>query len=82
MIVGDKVTWKSQSHGISKTKTGVVVVVIPKRTNPLSIDEVKKMQLCFEYGSMRDHESYLVKAGYRVYWPRVKHLEPAKGCKK
>jgi hypothetical protein len=79
MRVGDKVTWKSQSHGHSKTKTGIIIVVIPRRTNPLSIDEVKKMKLCFEYGSGRDHDSYMVKANNRVYWPRVKHLKRVKG---
>lgn len=30
IIVGDQVTWTSQSQGTAKTKTGVVLAVIPK----------------------------------------------------
>lgn len=74
IVLGDKVRFRSQSHGNYKTKTGTVVVVVPRHTNPLQMDTVKKMCLCYEYGSMRDHESYMVRVGYRVYWPRVKHL--------
>jgi hypothetical protein len=63
--VGDQVEWVSQADGWSRTKQGVIVEVIPagKRPNLRGA------------GSARKHESYLVRVGGRVYWPRVIHLK-------
>jgi hypothetical protein len=65
--VGDAVEWTSQSAGVTKTKRGEVeqVVAAYKRVN---------------FGGylrrrVRDHESYVVKANGRRYWPRVAHLK-------
>jgi len=77
--VGDTVTWTSQSGGRSKTKTGKVVVVVPRRRPLHSLemaDTSWKMGHFATYGT-RDHESYLVQVGRsnRLYWPLVKYLE-------
>jgi hypothetical protein len=63
--VGDLVVWDSQSDGKSRTKQGVIVEVIPpgKRPNLRGA------------GSARKYESYLVRVGGRIYWPRVIHLK-------
>ena len=64
--VGDKVSWTSQSAGVTKTKTGVVVEVLPAGCKTGR-----------KFGAPRDHESYLVKVGRseKLYWPRVCHLK-------
>ena len=73
--VGDKVRWTSQAGSYSKTKEGVVVIVIPENN---FVDH------WIPYGfkvdgalGRRKHESYLVRIGKRtnLNWPRVVHLE-------
>jgi hypothetical protein len=63
--VGDWVEWTSQSAGVSKRKCGEVVQVIAAGAFCRSVHGA---------GLCRDHESYVVKVGYRRYWPRVAHL--------
>ena len=62
--VGDIVTWTSQSAGSSTAKTGRVAEVVPAGLRP-------DLPNC---GWARAHESYIVVAGGRRYWPRVSHL--------
>jgi hypothetical protein len=79
VVVGSTVRWRSQSAGVWKEKQGDVVAAVPaggevndelarwargKITNP---------------GMPRDHESYVVRAGGRLYWPRVNGLELVAG---
>ncbi len=74
LTIGARVTWTSQSAGVTKTKAGVVEVVVPAGEKPAGIRNP---------GTSRDHVSYLVRADHgRLYWPRVKHLElaPATGA--
>lgn len=62
--VGDRVTWRSQAAGMWKEKDGEVVAVIPIGARP----QMKGV------GWKRDHVSYLVRAGGRLYWPRASAL--------
>jgi hypothetical protein len=75
--VGDKVEWTSQSGGITRTKRGVIVEVVPPRSNP-------RMTITGA-GMWRDHVSYAVRASVidgseaqkkrtKLYWPRVGSL--------
>ncbi len=63
--VGDPVIWTSQSAGTWKTKRGVVEMIVPAGKRP----EIRGA------GLPRDHESYVVRAGGRAYWPLVAKLE-------
>lgn len=66
--IGDRVTWSSQSAGIRKEKTGIVIALVSPGQVP---DGIRNP------GLSRDHVSYLIRAdGGRLYWPRVMHLRP------
>jgi len=65
IIVGDRVTWTSQSAGTVKTKTGEVVRVLQPGERPGWKNQ----------GASRDHVSYVVRVGRRLYWPRVSQLQ-------
>jgi hypothetical protein len=75
MKIGDRVTWTSQSGGYQKTKTGMIVAVVPAEINPeYHIPRGCRLRYpVFE----RDHESYLVKVTNQsyLYWPRVSGLK-------
>lgn len=70
--VGDEVTWTSQAAGSSKTKTGIIVALIPPR------GIIPKAVRPPGAGWPRNHESYVVQVGTQFYWPRVSHLLPAR----
>lgn len=63
--VGDKVQWRSQAGGYTKTKTGEIAVVVPAGERPTCVKEA---------GMPRDHESYVVRVGRTYYWPRASGL--------
>ena len=67
--VRDKVTWTSQAQGYTKKKTGIVVEIVFKNTYPETV---------LEYGTSRDHTSYVVQVGNKYYWPRVNYLKKVK----
>lgn len=78
---GDFVRWTSTSSGITRTKEGEIVRVIP----PNDVRAVPYDKLT-RAGLSRDHESYLVYASVleddgtkrtrkRYYWPVVRYLE-------
>jgi len=84
--IGDYVTWTSQSAGTTKTKAGSVVAIVPVGANP---DTVIAGDLWADhryrgfayvwtgsYGLPRNHESYLIAVGRKLYWPRVSLLQP------
>jgi hypothetical protein len=70
IIIGDRVTWTSQSAGIVKTKVGEVVRVLQPGERPGWKNQ----------GASRDHVSYVVRATHgKLYWPRVSQLQPCSG---
>jgi hypothetical protein len=73
--IGDKVQWTSQSAGYSKTKSGVIVAIVPIGYPPQA-SLLDNYELKSVPGMCRDHESYLVAVGKskRLYWPRVSNL--------
>jgi len=77
MDVGIQVEWTSQSAGVTKTKRGVIVAVVPPNQDAESCLPAGTKSNSISYGVPRDHESYLVQVGgsARLYWPRVKGLE-------
>jgi len=75
MNIGDKVVWESQGQGFTRQKVGEIVAVIPPRRNPnFHIPEGKWSFGGGSFGLPRNHESYLVAVGNRLYWPRVASL--------
>ena len=76
---GDQVTWTSQAHGSTKSKTGKVEQIVPRNTPVKTLtDELDAP------GYARDHESYLVRvpgktsrSKGKLYWPRAAALSPA-----
>ncbi len=64
--LGVEVTWTSQAGGHAKTKQGPIVEVVPRRKYPKS-----RVDGC---GMSRQHESYVVRVGNKLYWPRVSAL--------
>lgn len=78
---GDTVTWTSQAGGVSKSKSGVVVAVVPAKTLPSKAD-FPGLYRGVGIGSSRDHESYVVRvktglSATRDYWPRAAALSLA-----
>lgn len=76
--VGDAVQWTSQAGGYTKTKSGIIVAVVPAKESALNrIPEGFIKPAPQTVGGYRDHESYLVQVGRqrRLYWPRVANLE-------
>jgi hypothetical protein len=74
--VGDIVTWTSQAHGYSKTKTGKVIEVVEPRRDP-------KNRLRGA-GYWRPMKSYIVQVEYgvggrlkKLYWPVASLLKMA-----
>jgi hypothetical protein len=72
--VGDWVTWSSQSAGIRTTKTGQIRRVLRPGERPHWRGT----------GASRNHQSYIVSVGGRLYWPRVTQLvsvdQPTEGA--
>ena len=65
-MIGETVTWTS-SH---LKKTGEIVAVVPAGERPTT-DLTPKVK---DPGTPRDHDSYVVKAQGKHYWPRVSLL--------
>ena len=70
-----EVTWTSQSAGFLKTKTGKIVGVIPAGEKPSRqlFPELYRGN-GIRFTAPRDHESYVVDAGKKTYYPLVKYL--------
>lgn len=64
--IGDLVNWTSSNL----EKTGEIVAVVPAGERP-STDLTPKVK---DPGAPRDHDSYVVKANGKHYWPRVSLL--------
>lgn len=70
MGLGDKVRWTSQAGGFARTKHGEIVEVVPSHAYPAISIPGSGPGRC----EVRDHESYVVCANGRNYWPRVQAL--------
>lgn len=78
--INQRVRWTSQAGGSTKTKSGIVVHVVnagcvPPRENFPSLHRSSGV------GLPRDHESYVVRVGTKVYWPRVSGLHLDAGAR-
>lgn len=73
MEIGARVRWTSQSQASSKTKEGIIAEVIPAGVRP-SPSKWPSLYTGAGPGSARNHESYIVRVGSKVYWPRVSKL--------
>lgn len=88
--VGQHVSWSSQSHGISKYKTGYVLHIVPAwqsgheilKASVLDVKKSYRQEFDPSQYTTRNHESYLVLVDSgselrkpRVYWPLVRHLQ-------
>ena len=67
--VGTTVTWTSSNL----EKMGEIVAIVPAGEHP-SADLTPKVK---DPGAPRDHESYVVRANGKHYWPRVSLLSIA-----
>ena len=63
---GTEVTWTPRAGSHAKTKTGLVIEVVPPLQRP--VNKVDPSAL------LRDHVSYVVLVGKKLYWPRVSTL--------
>jgi len=66
--LGDDVKWVSQSGGYYKTKEGVIVAIVAPEQDPFDVAKL------YNLGRPRNHESYVVRVGKKLYWPRVSAL--------
>lgn len=71
--LNEEVTWTSQAAGSVKTKVGVVVQVVAAGQLP-DRDRFARLYTGPGIGAPRKEESYVVKAGGRLYWPRPNAL--------
>lgn len=82
MCLGQIVEWTSSSSGVTRTKRGEIVCVVPEGLPPSRMHHDA-------YFSVRNHESYVVRAipfrngawqlgGAKLYWPRVSQLKEVK----
>jgi len=83
MKLNDTVKWSSQAQGSWKTKTGVILQVVPAGGMP-DRDDFRALYNGAGCGSPRNHESYVVgilnnrTGNYKLYWPRVSALKEVK----
>lgn len=80
-VVGDSVTWTSQSSGYTRTKTGLIEEVVPPKGMP-NRGQFPHLYRGAGVGAPRDHVSYVVrvpgktsKSAGTVYWPRSAGLK-------
>lgn len=72
--LGAKVQWRSQAQGSTLLKEGEVVGIIPpgERPDPVQFPALYRGT---GPGYGRSEFSYVVKVGYKLYWPRTSLLE-------
>lgn len=74
-VLGQSVSWTSQSAGYVKEKIGTIEQVVPAGSRP-DKDRFPSLYKGAGVGAARDHESYVVRVkGQGVYWPRVTQLK-------
>lgn len=82
LVVGDKVSWTSQAGGVTKTKEGTILAVIPdgERPGPVVLNYLPTHRDRTGHGAPRKGASYLVEvcqdAGCKpmIYLPRTPQL--------
>lgn len=74
--VDDRVTWGGKTSPHINEKTGPVIQVVPPGQDVYwdSLPEGERYGQLLAEGMARNHESYLVRVGTKVYWPRVSQL--------
>lgn len=78
LTVGTRVRWTSTSQGYTKTKEGVIEVVVAPGHTPNNFAVIPDNQLRKFTSNPRDHVSYIVRVRSRTfYWPLVKNLTVA-----
>lgn len=79
LSIGTAVKWRSQANGGVKEKVGIIVDVLPAGARPSRelFPSLHKHSGC---GFGRDHVSYVVMVGKRIYWPRAAALEVDRRC--
>lgn len=76
---GTKVKWGSQAGGMWKEKVGEVVAVVPAGGDPnAALEQSNLPRRLKNPGMRRDHESYVVRANGKLYWPVVSKLKPVR----
>lgn len=66
------VNWTSKAEGEAPVKrTGVVVGVVPPSKDPLEFIPKGFSVKQIDNQHKKDHESYVVQAGARIFWPPV-----------
>ena len=75
--LGDAVTWTSQSKAYVKTKMGKIVLVVPPDHASKVPWSMPGQQMWDGLSLPRNHESYVVRVGSKLYWPRVSKLRLA-----
>jgi hypothetical protein len=80
--IGTTVKWGSQAGGFWTEKIGKVVAIVPPMTQVNErLRRAGENGRLREPGMARDHESYVVRIGSKLYWPRVSSLSEAKAKK-
>ena len=80
MKVGDEVEWSSQANSRWRTKRGIIVAVVPDGKTPRDLAEWPSITEGNSTGPIdprtlsRRGESYVVRVGRILYWPRVSVL--------
>lgn len=74
MNIGDKVRWQSQSQGRATIKEGEIIHILTIGQAPPKELFPSLWKGCGP-GNGRNHETYIVKVGNKLYWPRVSALE-------
>ena len=75
--IGDVVVWTSQSRGYVRTKRGTILAVIPANKRPSKYD-FPELHKGAGIGAARNHTSYVVIVGSKLYWPVASNLEETK----
>ena len=76
MEIGDEVTWGSQAGGYTKEKMGIIVAIVPAGVGVVdAYPEIRTGGSAWGGGISRNHQSYVVKVGKKLYWPLVNHLQ-------
>lgn len=73
-LVGQVVRWASQSRGNWTTKQGIICQIVAPGLKPDL--RYRNLHSGAGTGASRDHESYVVSADGKFYWPRVDGLKP------
>lgn len=73
---GDVVRWTAKVEGEQPVKRrGVIVATVPPGADPLQHIPKGFSSKTIDNKSRKDHESYIVLVGQRIFWPAVGKLK-------